>query len=113
MISIRTFVHLLLVIFTLFSTSVLANAVHAKTLVPENIHLSNSDQLHPAQCSDVEHHADSDTQQRCASSCVLKAPLSQAGSIVGHIDSSLAPMAQDCIGEAITRIQTLFRPPIA
>ncbi|WP_244896801.1 hypothetical protein [Vibrio panuliri] len=61
--------------------------------------------------SSTKHHAKVE-HQNCSSVCVMKLPFEPVQYALQLTPSSIAPIGTDIIGKAVSRIQTLFRPPI-
>jgi hypothetical protein len=70
-------------------------------------------QLHPVECAKTFRYSEASGHHCCASICLLKLPTSQSITIASQALPTLVPRGLDDIGEAISRSQTLFRPPIA
>ncbi|WP_162046132.1 hypothetical protein [Vibrio taketomensis] len=61
--------------------------------------------------SPIKHHAKVE-HQSCSSVCVMKMPFEPMQYALQIAPSSIAPIGQDQAAKAVSRIQTLFRPPI-
>ncbi|MFM2590298.1 hypothetical protein [Vibrio sp. TBV020] len=100
--------------FTLIFASVTASAqTNPLSYSTDNAHLELSLTVHPAECPKSDHSDQTISHHCCASICLLKTPLAQTVTLTTPLSVSLAPIGQDTFGKAISRIQTLFRPPIA
>ncbi len=96
------------------------NSVQASTALSNqqnyDFHFDNS-RLSEFNCPDsgssslIDHHAKIE-HQSCSSVCVMKMPLDPVNYSLQLAPSAIAPIGHDIIGEEISRVQTLFRPPI-
>jgi len=73
---------------------------------PSSLECPESDRSVP-----LNHHAKVE-HQSCSSVCVMKMPFEPVHYALQLAPSSIAPIGQDNIDKAVSRIQTLFRPPI-
>ena len=62
--------------------------------------------------STMDHHAKVE-HQSCSSMCIMKMPFDPVSYSLQLAPSAIAPIGHDVIGKAISRVQTLFRPPIS
>lgn len=61
---------------------------------------------------EVNHHAKVE-HQSCSSVCVMKMPFDPISYALQLSPTGIAPIGHDVAGKAISRTQTLFRPPIS
>lgn len=97
------------------------NSVQASAALPDqtnyNIH-HNQAAVSAVECSDsnrsanLDHHAKVE-HQSCSSFCVMKMPFEPLNYALQVSPSAIAPIGHDVVGKAISRTQTLFRPPIS
>ncbi|HAS63233.1 MAG TPA: hypothetical protein DCS35_12075 [Vibrio sp.] len=113
---------LLIALFSAFCLVWLSavNAVQASNELPN--HPTTPDVLASTSLSDIDcpesersdplnHHAKVE-HQNCSSVCVMKMPFEPVHYALQLAPSSIALIGQDNIDKAVSRIQTLFRPPI-
>lgn len=108
-----------IVISLLMSLALLLSSVSVPVSAYEPVYMTNeasvlhSPPLHQAECPKTDHENNAISHHCCASFCLLKMPFSQAISVTNPIAASLALIGEDEFAKAVSRIQTLFRPPIA
>ncbi|EGU29555.1 hypothetical protein VII00023_09094 [Vibrio ichthyoenteri ATCC 700023] len=96
------------------------NSVQANAALPDqtshDIHFDAA--MVSAKCPDdirspnMDHHAKVE-HQSCSSVCIMKMPLEPLNYALQLSPSAIAPIGHDVEGKAISRTQTLFRPPIS
>ncbi|WP_394125726.1 hypothetical protein [Vibrio hepatarius] len=97
-----------------FVTGVAASAqTNELSYLPNDLSKVVNGQLHPAECPQTDHGNENISHHCCGSVCLFKMPLSQSVSLTNPLSASLALIGQDIFAKAVSRIQTLFRPPIA
>ena len=110
----------LLSAFCLLWLSAFNSAQASTTLFNQSnydFHLGNS-RLSELNCPDsgssspIDHHAKVE-HQSCSSICIMKMPFEPVSYSLQLAPSAIAPIGHDVIGKAISRVQTLFRPPIS
>ncbi|OLQ94226.1 hypothetical protein BIY21_00045 [Vibrio ponticus] len=114
---------LLIALFSAFCLLWLSaiNAVQASTTLPNHQPMSEPNptvtevtQVCPEQESSsphTSHHAKVE-HQSCSSFCVMKIPFEPSHHALQIAPSAIALIGQEQIAKAISRVQTLFRPPI-
>ena len=111
----RQFCITFLAVFALFFTCVAVSVQAEEHHWPLNPHAGNLlsviAPIHNLECTQHEPSSASN-HQCCASICLLKMPCAHCITTHSLPISSLALIGQDDNQKAITRIQTLFRPPI-
>lgn len=110
---------LLIALFSAFCLLWLSavNAVQASSKLPPHVQDTSFIEASHSKCPDssasdaMSHHVKVE-HQSCSSVCVMKMPFEPTHYALQLAPSSIAPIGQDNIDKAVSRIQTLFRPPI-
>lgn len=116
LISRSTFIAFVTTLALLLSSALVSVQASEPLLEPlTSTQLSSRDnyQLHAVECPKLSGFSQASGHHCCASICLLKLPTNQSISISEQPLPTLVPRALDDIGKAISRAQTLFRPPIA
>ncbi|MGD8171422.1 hypothetical protein ACQEXU_07195 [Vibrio sp. TRT 21S02] len=108
----RTFILTLFAVTALFFSSVAVSVQAGQETFSHSAAGDFKWQVHPVECPKSEHQNEINNHHCCASVCLLKIPCSQNVNIISKLSVARASIHPNKIGEAISRIQTLFRPPI-